>query len=116
MKILILALTIAMMGALPSRALADPGSTCHFHGSRPASEQTVMQCANIRKNTLIKAGKLDKTWSSAKNDSVALVKGKNGLEWRVVYTNIDEPNSEQNTLYLFFTPPGNFIAANFSGN
>ena len=44
-----------------------------------------------------------------------LVDGKKGKEWRVSFRNPAAADKSKETLYMFFTPPGNFIAANFSG-
>ena len=96
-------------------ALADPGGACHFHGTKPATEAVVLKCADQRKEGLVKGGKLDKSWASIKHESVALVDGKKGKEWRVVYRNPAGAEKDKGTLYLFFTPPGNFIAANHTG-
>lgn len=116
MNKILLALTIALTGGFSTPSLADPGSSCHFHGSKSASESTVIQCANNRKDTLVKSGKLDKSWSPVKHDSITVVDGKKGKEWKVIYKNASEPDQAKSTLYMFFTPPGNFIAANFTGN
>ena len=115
METLILAIAIALSGSVSTSAYADPGSSCHFHGSKQASESTVIQCANNRKETLVKSGKLDKSWSPVKHDSIAVVDGKKGKEWKVVYKNTSEPDKDKSMLYMFFTAPGNFIAANFTG-
>ena len=115
METLILALAIGLTGAMSSPAIADPGTSCHFHGSKAAPESTVIKCANSKKDALVKSGKLDKTWGTRQYDSVALVDGKKGKEWKVIYKNPDESDAEKSTLYMFFTPPGNFIAANFNG-
>ena len=115
MEAIVLAIAITLSGALASPAYADPGSSCHFHGTKAASESTVIQCANNRKETLVKSGKLDKTWGSAKVESAALVDGRKGKEWKVMYNNPLEPDTEKRSLYMFFTAPGNFIAANFTG-
>ena len=95
--------------------LADPGGVCHFHGTKPATEAVVLKCADQRKEGLVKQGKLDNSWASIKHESVALVDGKKGKEWRVIYRNPSAGEKDKSTLYLFFTPPGNFIAANHTG-
>jgi hypothetical protein len=115
MKTLLFAFVITFTGAVTTPAVADPGSACHFHGSKQASETTVVQCANSRKDRLIKSGKLDKSWGTIKYDSVALTEGKKGKEWKIVYRNVSEADTDKSTLYMFFTAPGNFIAANFTG-
>lgn len=105
---------VAVTWASPP-ALADPGGACHFHGTKPAAEAVVLKCAEQRKEGLVKSGKLDKSWSPIKHDSVALVDRKKSKEWRVIYRNPAAGEKDKSTLYPFFTPPGNFIAANHTG-
>ncbi len=115
MGTLIIAIAIALSATASMPAYADPSSSCHFHGSKQAAEATVLQCANNRKVVLMKSGKLDKSWGAVEYDSITVVEGKKGNEWKVVYKNTSEPDKDKSTLYMFFTPPGNFIAANFTG-
>lgn len=96
-------------------ALADKGSSCHFHGSQPATEAVVTDCAAQRKAALVKAGKLDASWQAAPLDKAELVDGKKGKEWKVTFQNPAAPDAAKRTLYVFFSQPGNFIAANHSG-
>jgi hypothetical protein len=110
-------ITLALLCATLSApgARADAGGSCHFHGSKPAAESTVLGCATQRKDALVKAGKLDAGWQAVKHDSIALVDGKKGKEWKVSFKNPAPQDKGKDTLYMFFTPVGNFIAANFSG-
>lgn len=94
---------------------ADAGRGCHFHGKKPAAEATVSGCATQRKDALVKAGKLDASWLGLKQDKIESVDGKKGKEWRVSFRNPAATDKTRDTLYMFFTPPGNFIAANFTG-
>ncbi len=112
-KTLIAAALIAVFSAPAVRA--DAGSSCHFHGSKPASETTVLGCATQRKETLVKARKLEAGWLGIKHETIALVDGKKGKEWKVSFTNPSVEDKDKKTLYMFFTPVGNFVAANFSG-
>jgi Family of unknown function (DUF6488) len=113
-----IALPIAALtlGLLATPARADAGGSCHFHGSKPAAEATVLGCAAQRKDKLVKDGKLDATWQPLKHDKAELVDGKKGnKEWKVSFKHPAPKDPAQATLYMFFTPTGNFIAANFSG-
>jgi hypothetical protein len=94
---------------------ADPGGSCHFHGKKPAAESTIGACAVQRKDALIKSGKLDTAWRATKPQTIALVEGKKGPEWKVTFKDPATKDKSKETLYMFFTPPGNFIAANFTG-
>jgi hypothetical protein len=105
---------IASLFAAPA-ALADVGGSCHFHGKKPATEAVVTDCGNQRKAALIKAGKLDASWQTAKLSQAELVDGKKGKEWKLTFNNPAAADASKQTLYLFFSQPGNFIAANFTG-
>lgn len=100
--------------AVPA-ALADAGGSCHFHGNKPASEAVVSDCAARRKDALVKAGKLDASWQAVKLDKAELVDGKKAKEWKATFKNPAAPDATKQTLYLFFSQPGNFIAANHTG-
>lgn len=94
---------------------AGADSNCHFHGYKPASEATVSGCANDRKAQLIKQGKLDASWGSAPVGKLEHVEGKKGKEWRVTFANAAEKDKAKQSLYMFYTLQGNFIAANHTG-
>lgn len=96
-------------------ALADKGSSCHFHGNKPAAEPVVIGCADARRATLIKAGKLDPSWAAIKHEKIEQVDGKKGREWKLTYKNPAAPDKNKQSLYLFFTAPGNFVAGNHTG-
>ena len=100
--------------AAPS-AMAAGGGRCHFHGNKPATQAVVTDCANQRKASLVKAGKLDASWQAVKLDKAELVDGQKGKEWKVTFKNPAAPDAAKQTLYLFFSQPGNFIAANHTG-
>ena len=99
----------------PATALADKGGSCHFHGSKPATEAVVIDCATQRREALVGSGKLEKSWQRVNPDRPELVDGKKGKEWRVTFKDPAAKDKGKETLYMFFTAPGNFIAANFTG-
>lgn len=99
----------------PIASYAGPGESCHFHGSKAASEATILQCALQRKDNLVKTGKLDKSWGPIKHESIAFIDGQKGKEWKVSFANLQAPDQTKINLFMFFTPPGNFIAANHTG-
>ena len=90
-------------------------SPCHFHGKKPAAEATVTDCADQRKAALLRSGKIDASWQALRPASVLLGPGAKGEEWRVVYENPQLADPAKRRLFIFFTPQGNFIAANHSG-
>lgn len=106
-------LLVSILAAQP--AFADKGGSCHFHGNKPAAEATVTDCAQQRKASLVKAGKLEATWQPIAPQRIEMVEGKKGKEWKVSFKNPAAADKSKDTLYMFFTAPGNFIAANFTG-
>lgn len=104
-----------VLGAAHPIVHADPGGSCHFHGKQAASETVVTTCAKQRRDALVKAGRLEASWASAPVTSAEVVEGKKGKEWKVQMTNPTATDPTKRTLYLFFSHPGNFIAANFTG-
>jgi hypothetical protein len=96
-------------------AVAGSDGECHFHGNKPASESVVVGCASQNKAALVKAGKIDASWQTVKHDKAEVVDGKKGKEWKVTFKNPAAADKSKDTLYMFYTVPGNFIAANFTG-
>jgi len=96
-------------------ALADKGGSCHFHGNKPAAESTVSGCAQQRKESLLKGGKLDPSWQAVAPNRIEMVDGKKGKEWKVSFKHPAPADKSKETLDMFFTASGNFIAANFTG-
>lgn len=115
MKTQLIAAAAIAMAQLVGNAYADEGSGCHFHGRKAASEATVQGCAVQRKEALVKSGKLDAAWASVQAATPEMVDGKKGKEWKVVFKDPKAQDKSKETLYMFFTAPGNFIAANFTG-
>jgi hypothetical protein len=108
--------TLTLYTALWAPAVsADPGNSCHFHGKKPATETTVSGCAQQRKDNLVKTGKLNTAWGAIKPASTEAVDGKKDKEWKVTFKDAAAKDKSKETLYMFFTLPGNFIAANFTG-
>lgn len=97
-------------------AFAGADGSCHFHGSKPAAEATVVQCATRYKDKLVESGKLEKSWQAvSKVDKLEQIDGKRSKEWKLSFKNPAAADKTKDTLYLFYTLPGNFIAANHTG-
>ena len=112
-KIIVASLTLST-ALWTSVVFATPGGSCHFHGNKSAAEATVSGCAVQRKDALVKSGKLDASWSAVKPEKIEAVEGKKGKEWRVTFKDAAAKDKTKETLTMFFTLPGNFIAANFT--
>ncbi len=105
---------IATLAFSPA-AYAGGGGDCHFHGNAPAKESIVTGCANQQKDVLVGKGKIDASWKSVKLQKAETVEGKSKKEWKMSFNNPAEKDTSKQTLYMFYTLSGNFIAANFTG-
>ena len=109
------ALSTAVLLATPA-AHAGADASCHFHGTKPATEATVVGCATQYKDKLVTGNKVEKSWQTvAKPEKVEQIDGKKGKEWRLTFRNPAATDKAKEALYLFYTPIGNFIAANHTG-
>jgi hypothetical protein len=115
MKKFLTLLMVAVSFTTTNIALADEAGSCHFHGKKIAKEETVSNCAADRKELLIMDGKIDPSWTAVEQEKIELVDGKKGKEWLVTFVNPAATDKAKAKLYLFFTAPGNFVAANFTG-
>lgn len=114
-KLLMVTIIAAASLSATDWVLADERSSCHFHGNTAATSETVASCALQRKETLVKHGKIDESWQSIPQDKIEQVEGKKGKEWMVTFQDPNAKDKTKETLYIFFTTTGNFIAANFTG-
>jgi CMP-N-acetylneuraminic acid synthetase len=89
-----------------------PGGS-HAHG--PISSDAAVKKAEKQVKSLVQKGKLDKSWSAAKLvESVQKDFGK-GQEWVVSFKNDQEKDTAKQTLYVFYTLNGSYLATNFTG-
>lgn len=115
MNSVLIAATALSLLALAPAVQAGEGGSCHFHGRQPATEAIVADCAGQRRDALIKAGKLEASWAGAALAGVELIDGKKGKEWKAAFHNPAVADASKQTLYIFFSHPGNYIAANYTG-
>lgn len=113
-KLLNIAALLFAVSTVPA-AYAGGDGKCHFHGSTPAKESVVVGCANSYKETLVSKGKPDASWKNATLDKAEVVEGKTKKEWKLSFKNAAEKDTAKQTLYMFYTLTGNFVAANFTG-
>lgn len=91
----------------------DHGSGGHSHG--PISSEGVIQKATGKVKILVESGRLDKSWADSKALGASQKTFSNEVEWVVTFKNDKVSDTAKQTLYLFFTLDGNYIATNFTG-
>lgn len=91
----------------------DHGSGGHSHG--PVSSEAVIMKATEKVKSLAESGKIDKSWAGIKAVGATQKTFANESEWVVTFKNEKLSDVTKQTLYLFFTLDGMYIATNFTG-
>ena len=86
------------------------------HSLGPISSAEVSNKATKKVEQLAEAGKIDASWSGVKVASVEQKTYSKGPEWLITFKNDKVSDATKQTLYLFFSLDGHYIAANYSGN
>jgi len=85
----------------------------HSHGS--VSSDVTSDKAVEKINSLVQAEKIDSSWSGLKPVSVEQKTYSKGPEWVVTFKNSKVSDTSKQTLYLFYSLDGHYIAANYTG-
>lgn len=116
MKTFVLTASLLSALAISPQVQAGEGGSCHFHGSKPVAEAVIIDCANQRRDALVKSGKLESSWTHVKHAKMEQLNGKRGMEWKLTYQNTMAADKAKASLYMFYEPAGHFVAANHTGN
>jgi hypothetical protein len=91
----------------------------HDHGYSQAQEaissEEAASLASKKVNQLANTGKIDLTWNEVEVSSIEQKTYSNGPEWLITFKNTGISDASQQTLYLFFTLSGQYLAANYTG-
>ena len=88
-----------------------PGGS-HSYGQLTAASATNMAEKQVK--TLIERGKLEKTWAGIKASEASQKDFGKGPEWVVTVKN-EKAEAGKQTLYVFYTVTGSYLATNFTG-
>ena len=115
MKKISIALLLSLLFFVPP-VLAGSG---HSHGPTKAQVKISSEEVSKRASTMVELlageGRIDKTWAGVKKSKVEQKIFNQRPEWVVSYRNTDLDDASKQTLYLFFTLYGEYLAANYSG-
>lgn len=96
-------------------AISGPGHD-HGHSHDPVSSETAGKRAAKKVAQLAEKGKIDSSWSGLAAASVEKKTFSKGPEWVITFKNDKVSDKSKQTLYLFYSLDGNYIAANYTGN
>ncbi len=108
--------TLAGSGHEHSQSGGHDHGSAHGHAHGPVDKATVVKKANATLQRLVKAGKIDVSWDQMQPETVEKKIYAKGPEWVIVFKNSEVKEVSQQTLYMFYSLDGNYIAANYTGN
>lgn len=108
-------LVSSLLFIVPVSASAGTGHD-HGHSHEAISGTEAQNKASQKVHQLVKAGKIDATWSELKTGSITQKDFGHGPEWVITFTNDKVKDTTKQTLYLFYSQDGHYIAANFDGS
>jgi hypothetical protein len=94
--------------------LAGPGHE-HGHSHGPASKEQAIKIASKVVKNLAKKKVVDSSWSNIKASGAEKKTFSQGPEWVVTFNNKAIKDSSKQTLYIFLTIEGKYLAANYTG-
>lgn len=87
----------------------------HSHSSGPISESKAKTKATSTMKNLASRGVINKSWTSSKLVKAEKKIFSKGPEWVVSFKNKSVKDKEKQTLYIFYSLDGHYIAANYTG-
>lgn len=117
MRITTVIFTLALM-LLPMASMAGSGHEHehdHDHSHEPVTQGQAEQAASKVVLRLVEKGKIDASWKKVQIEKSLKKKFGQNMEWVVSFNNKAIRDPEKQTLYVFLTLTGDYIAANYSG-
>ena len=109
-----------LMSALFSSPVMAGGSHSHgkdgSHTMGAITSSSVMMIAAKKVNQLAEAKKIDRSWAGLQADKAIQKNFGHDDEWVVTFNNAAIKDQSKQTLYVFYTLDGHYIAANYTGN
>jgi len=87
----------------------------HSHAHKNITSEEAATRAAMKVEQLIKKGKIDPSWGKLSAASIEQKTYINGPEWVITFKNSNISDLKKQTLYLFFSLDGHYIAANYTG-
>ena len=88
----------------------------HSHSHEPVSADEATNRATQILNQLVGKRRIHPSWSTAKVMGVEQKTYAHGPEWVIKFKNDKLGDASKQTLYIFFSLDGHYIAANYTGN
>ena len=93
----------------------EGGHSNHGHGHGPIDAAKAKAKATKTMKSLAKRGVIDKSWTTTKPAKAEKKTFAKGEEWVVSFKNDQVKDKAKQTLYIFYSLDGHYIAANYTG-
>lgn len=103
-----------LLSFLSSGAVAGAGHD-HSHSHHPVSQSQAEETATKSVSMLVDKGKLDASWKLVKVTQTKQEKFSGHQEWVVSFKNEKVSDPSKQTLYVFLSLSGEYLAANYTG-
>ena len=87
----------------------------HNNSSGPITEEKAKSKATRTMQNLTLRGVINKSWTSSKLLKAEKKNFSKGIEWVISFKNESVTNKAKQTLYIFYSLDGHYIAANYTG-
>ncbi|MDH5301866.1 MAG: DUF6488 family protein [Gammaproteobacteria bacterium] len=111
----LLSLFIASGTAIAGGNHSHDGGHSHDHAHGPIDGDKAIAKAEKKLLNLIEKNKIDASWRDIKASKVEQKTFTKGPEWVVSFVNPRATEADKQTLYIFYSLDGHYIAANFTG-
>jgi hypothetical protein len=115
MKLQTLLLTFALSFFTPLVLAGANHDHGHGHSHEPVTQEQAELTANHIMSTLVKRGVVDKSWDGIQVKKSEQKNFGGQMEWVISYDNTEITDKEKQTLYIFLTLSGEYLAANYTG-
>jgi hypothetical protein len=97
-----------------SQATAGPGHDGHSHSHDITADDAKSRAKRII-NKLVEKKKIKASWKQSDVKHIEKKRFGKKDEWVVSFNNMNEGDTSKQTLYIFLSMEGRYIAANFTG-
>ena len=87
----------------------------HGHSHALITQEQVEKAGSDKILGLVGAGKLDSSWKSIPAEKSTKKSFGRNMEWVVSFKNEKVSDKEKQTLYMFYSLTGQYLAANYTG-
>lgn len=115
MRKAMIVVTLCTLSLAATPVFSGPGAPGHEHSHGPISAEAAQEKATKQVADLVTKGKLDPSWNNIKPSKAEQKTFAKGAEWVVEFVNSAAADKTKQTLYVFYTLDGHYLAANFTG-